>query len=176
MPTTTFLRLLDADDKAAALLAAVQGHAPQHVFRADPVSFAQVPGSPFAYWASEGLISLFARLPSFESNGRIARRTNDTSDDIRWMRAWWEVEPTFVGKQKGWVPLAKGGEFAPFFADLHLVIGWDDEKKTFPGFLGTLHRTSVNPASHNCFFRPGLTWSRRSQRGLNRKHTRCSSR
>ena len=166
MPTTTFLRLLDADDKAAALLAAVQGHAPQHVFRADPVSFAQVPGSPFAYWASEGLISLFARLPSFESNGRIARRTNDTSDDIRWMRAWWEVEPTFVGKQKGWVPLAKGGEFAPFFADLHLVIGWDDEKKTFPGFLGTLHRTSVNPASHNCFFRPGLTWSRRSQRGL----------
>lgn len=44
MPETIFLRLLDAPDKAAALLDAVAGHAPQRVFRADPASFTQVLG------------------------------------------------------------------------------------------------------------------------------------
>lgn len=56
MPTTTFLRLLAADDKAAALRAAAvaarAGQPAPDVFAVDPISFRQVPGAPFAYWVS----------------------------------------------------------------------------------------------------------------------------
>ncbi|PDV99168.1 hypothetical protein [Candidatus Chloroploca asiatica] len=54
MTDTTLLGLLTHDDKAAALAAAIDalrsGAEHPDVYRADPASFAQVPGSPMAYW------------------------------------------------------------------------------------------------------------------------------
>ena len=75
---TLFFRLLDQKDKAAALSEAVdavrEGHMRNAVVHAvDPVSFRQVPGSPFAYWVSERLRRLFTELPPFEGEGRTAQ-------------------------------------------------------------------------------------------------------
>ena len=72
---TIFLRVIEAEDKAAALLAAVRE--PERArgrqrFNVDPASFASVPRSPFAYWVSDRLRGLFKELSPFEAEGRFA--------------------------------------------------------------------------------------------------------
>jgi len=167
---TVFLRLLAHDDKPAALAQAVErlrdGQDSPDVHVIDPESFRQVPGSPFAYWVSEKVRRLFKELTALESDQRVARRTNGTTEDNRWIRAEWEVPLNRKGRQQGWVVHAKGGEFSPFYSSLHLRIAWDDQSQSYPGYEGTIHRPDVRPASLQFFFRRGITWSRRSQKGL----------
>jgi hypothetical protein len=43
---------------------------------------------------------------------------------------------------------------------------WDRERQTYRGFFGRIGRMNQHPSSYQYFFRPGLTWSRRSQRGF----------
>jgi hypothetical protein len=85
---TLFFRLLNHEDKAAALGDAIsalrEGRGANTVVRAvNPASFRQVPGSPFAYWVSERVRRLFTELPPFEVEGRWARLGAHESNDFR---------------------------------------------------------------------------------------------
>lgn len=93
MTNTIFLRLLAHDDKAAALAAAVdalrRGVGHPDIVHADPASFAQVPGSPMAYWVGEKVRKLYVTLQALESPERKARVGLNTTDDTRFLRLWW---------------------------------------------------------------------------------------
>ena len=171
MSTAIFLRLLRDEDKAQALAEAIaalrEGHRLESmVYPVPPASFRQVPGSPFAYWVSERIRRLFTELPAFESDGRAVRVGLQTSDDFRFVRAWWEVpsecildgangpdwredltafqawcrQRTFEGKR--WVPFAKGGVYSPYYADLHLVVNWERDGEAIKEYVITLPGTS----------------------------------
>jgi hypothetical protein len=160
---TIFLRVLEAEDKASALRAAIDNPAEatgRQRFEVETASFAAVPSSPFAYWVSERLRQLFVDLPAFESEGRVARQGGVTGDDFRWLRIWLETNPyKDMGRH---VPIAKGGSFSPFYADLSLQASWDPARDTFWSFTGLPHRPSLKPASFGFYFRPGLTWPLRT--------------
>ena len=183
MTETIFFRILQADDKTEALHDAVSGlrdGTPSDVFAVDPVTFGQIPGSPFAYWVSESVRRLFEELPSFEGRGRTAKQGLATADDFRFIRASWEVSPSRVldgsdgpyrlindfqqwcrqrtSDGARWVNFAKGGKFSPYHCDLHLVIDWKDSGKNIASFPGAVIR---NPGY---YFRPGLTWPLRARR------------
>ena len=70
---TIFLSVLEAQDKAAALLAAIDERDAAEVirrrFEVNVDSFAAVPRSPFVYWASNRLLALFSELPGVEGPG-----------------------------------------------------------------------------------------------------------
>jgi len=171
------------------------GKTGMHTFTVYPASFKRVPGSPFAYWTSERMRRLFDLWPPLECEGRTAKIGASTKDDFRWLRLYWEVSPrhilhgvngpwrdvtrfvpwcseqTFAGQR--WVAFAKGGQWSPYFADIALVIDWREDGSEIkravseyraahgwsPHWKAELH----NP---NFYFRPGLTWSRRTQAGL----------
>lgn len=184
MSATLFFRLLAQDDKAAALdeaIGAVRAGrtADGIVYQVDPAGFRMVPGSPFAYWVSEALRRKFQELPPFEGEGRTVKQGLATADDFRFVRAWWEVPPerildglngpyraeiaefqawchqrTFEGKR--WVPFAKGGEYSPYYADIHLVVNWERDGAEMRAFGPAVIR---NP---DHYFRPGLTWPLRT--------------
>lgn len=160
---TIFFRVLEAVDKAAALRTAIDHPAEatgRQRFEVETSSFAAVPSSPFAYWVSERLRRLFVDLPPFESEGRVARQGGVTGDDFRWLRIWLETGPhPDIGRH---VPIAKGGSFSPFYADLSLQASWDSARDTFWSFTGLPHRPSLKPASFSFYFRPGLTWPLRT--------------
>jgi len=165
--SATFIRLLEDADKGAALLQAIADSDDARRFVVEPSSFALVPNSPMCYWVSDRIRSLFAELPAFEGDGRTVKVGLQTSDDFRFVRAWWEVprdsegrskEDTLSGKR--WVPFAKGGAYSPYYADVHLVVNWEDDGKEIREFGPAVVR---NPAF---YFRPGLTWPRRTQSGL----------
>jgi len=91
---TVFLRALETPDKEGALRTAI--HKPVSAigrlrFDVDPLTFTDIPRSPFAYWVSDQLRATFTTLPAFGSEGRTARQGLITADDFRFVRACWEV-------------------------------------------------------------------------------------
>lgn len=163
MTDAVFFRLLHEDDRATALQEAVaalrEGEEPSNVHPVDPASFEQVPGSPFAYWVSEQLRGKFAELPPFEGDGRKVKQGLATADDFRFVRASWEVNPVNEARSreetqegKRWVPFAKGGEYSPYYADVHLVVNWEREGKELRHFEQAYVR------NEGFYFHPGLTW------------------
>ena len=165
MPELTCFRLLDAESPAGPLAEAVRqvntGQTGAAVFTLDPVSFKQVPNAPFAYWVEEKVRRLFKDLPAFESANRTARVGLQTGDDFRFVRCWWEVSAQNADSLKrSWWPFAKGGAFSPYYADLHLVVNFQDNGAE----LRCCDAARVQNDSF--FFRPGLTWSTRSQIGF----------
>lgn len=160
---TVFFRVLTVDNKESALLASIRDlktATGAQSFEMDPAAFASVPGSPFAYQASDRLRSLFRELPPFEGKSRIARNTNSVDDNPRYVRLFWEVEPQLLNKR--WMPWSRGGAFSRFYFDLDTLVCWDESRSTYPGFLGTPFRPLERPASVQHFFRPGLTWPLRT--------------
>jgi hypothetical protein len=165
MPELTCFRLLDAESPAGPLAEAVRqvnaGQGGAAVFTLDPISFKQVPNAPFAYWVEEKIRKLFTVLPALESSDRSARVGLQTGDDFRFVRCWWEA-PIQVADSpsRRWWPFAKGGAYAPFYADLHLVTNWGSAGQEVNAFDGSVVRNS------DFYFRPGLTWTHRTTSGL----------
>ena len=182
---------------AAAVQSAREGHLDgRSTFTVDPSSFRQVQGAPFAYWVSDSLRRKFRELPPFESEGRTVKQGLATADDFRFVRAWWEVdsrrilhvpakaeklddpgrlreyqeacrEQTRHGKR--WVPFAKGGAYSPYYADVYLVVDWENDGERikdwivhrYPYLKGKWQWVAKNP---DYYFRPGLTFPRRTWR------------
>lgn len=166
MSQLTAIRLLDADEPAGPLLKAVrdlsEGRFNKATYQVEPDSFRQVPNAPFAYWVNERIRQLFIIFPLFQdSKSRVACITNQVSNDNRYYRCSWEPPSNQIGQNR-WVPLAKGGAYSPYYTDIHLLVDWDNEIGSYKGFVGTTHRPLTRPASVDYFFRPGLTWSRRT--------------
>jgi hypothetical protein len=167
---TLFLRLLDVavDEKADALLKSTRT-ADYRSIQVDLDSFAKVPGSPFAYWVSEGVRSCFTTLPAFQTSARAAAIGASTKDDGRFLRLAWETS----SESSSTVPFAKGGQRSVYFADVFLSIRWADdgrEAKAFVSDYRSAHGWSPHWKAelHNpqYYRRPGLTWPRRTQSGL----------
>ena len=168
MKESAFFRLLQTpvDDKGETLagrIAALNetGQA-EETFTLAPDAFGQIPGSPFAYWVSDAVISLFAICGALENRERNVRSGLKTGDDARFVRAWWEVNPSHIANSRlsgildaMWVPLAKGGAFAPLYSDVHLVVNWGARQAISETKWSDLGREDY-------YFRLGLTWPLRT--------------
>lgn len=182
MREAVFLRVLDLhpDDKGpelARLATAVRDHhttyGPDAVAFIDPNDFTAMFGSPFAYWAGERILRIFRELRPVEGNAGTVRVGLQTSDDFRFVRAWWEVIPGRIGScpedtesGRGWVHFAKGGSFSPYYADIHLVVNWFRRGQELKNFLKPNGGRASVVRNEDFYFRPGLTWSRRTVKGF----------
>ena len=142
-PPLVCIRALGDGDKANALIEALHKPGSSRTYVCNPMDFVSVPGSPFAYWISNRVRGLFQSLPRFNSGERDARHGPATSDDFKLLRAWWEVTPQDVAREKLWVPYAKGGAAVRFYWDQPLVVAWEEKRFTFLGFFGRPGRWQV---------------------------------
>jgi hypothetical protein len=181
---SVFYDLRRTDSKAEKLVSLVNEDRPPTnsiVIAVDPSAFGRIPGSPFAYWVSERVRRLFADLPRLESNGRKAQKGAYTNDDFRFLRVWWEITPALTARSrdetlsgKRWVMLAKGGAYSPYYSDWEMVIDWGQDGEALKQFLseyrgsrGWGYQWSAALNGYSYYFRPGVTWARRTQRGFN---------
>jgi len=167
-----FIRLIHEPNRAETLAAAIagiqNGTAHPTVYHASSQELAAIPGKPVAYWVHPLLRRLFSTLPSFGEVAAETRLGTTTGDDFRYMRCAWEVAPTRTARSreetndgKRWIALAKGGEYSPFWADLHLVLDWERDGDA----LRASRRAYVR--SPDSLFRRGVTWPPRTQGGFN---------
>ena len=114
-----------------------------------------------------------------EASGRDACSGATANDDFRFLRLLYEVHPKRIAQRREetdlnrWYPLAKGGEHSRFYSDLYLVVDWGANGRAvkahiadYRGRRGWGYQWSAALNGHANYFRPGLTWSRRSQTGL----------
>jgi hypothetical protein len=172
MTQSIFFRLLKTpiDDKGKALAAQIaalnQTGVADETFALDPADFAYIPGSPFAYWAQEVIFRIFQKYPTAEGNGGIFRIGLSTKDDFRFVRLFWEELPASVAN--AWQPYAKGGAFSPYYYDVHLLVDWENDGERIKKLCRERGESpSRYVRSESLYFRPGLTWPRRTQKGLN---------
>ena len=193
---TTFFRVLKDKDKEPALKKAIdsynaKGQDEESVFTIEPEKFKKVPNSPFAYWVDDSIRDLFQKFPPFESKGRTVKQGLITADDFRFVRTWWEVPvkkrldarigPNWrndikvfqkwcrerTKKDKYWVSFAKGGEYSPYFSDIHLVVNWGRDGKELKNFVNPkTGKLNSRPQNTDFYFCGGLTYPFRSQRGF----------
>jgi hypothetical protein len=175
---TTFFRLLKTsiDDKGNALAAQIAalhetGEA-EETYTLDPANFSLIPGSPFAYWIGDSIRRLFLELHSLAESGVSAQHGASSKRDFRFLRLWWEILPCVIGQGRHWVLFAKGGDYSPYYADVHVLINWNNDAEEIKTYLIERYpylkgETGWILHPESSYFRSGLTWSFRSQKGFN---------
>ena len=124
---STFFRVLDSRDKELAVRAHFVSHQPRRDLTVSVHSiqeFAAVPLQVICYWLPKSVLTKITSLPPLSESGAAARHGLQTTDDFRFLRLRWEVE---AGTHNRWVPIAKGGEYKPFWEDLTLTVDWGDD-------------------------------------------------
>lgn len=150
---TVFIQVLAAPvaDKGVCLLNSIRNGASAHTV--DISEFSALPKSPFAYWAAPRIRDIYRECLPFESEDRTARVGLQTSDDDRFVRLWFEPRPNL---EQDWPPFAKGGNYAPFYADVPVVVNWRGDGEELRAFPKSYIR------NQEYYFRPGVTWPLRT--------------
>ena len=165
-----YVRLVDingSEAKRLKLVEAIQNPDCGWFYRRDADTFKQIPGTPIAYWASDGLIN------SFENGKRLGDITDThlgmaTCDNERFLRLWWEVgkkkralpeEYPYTFTDVSWAPYNKGGIFRKWYGNDEYVVNWSGDGKV----LAEAGAVVVNEALR---FRPMISWTRVSSGSL----------
>lgn len=116
--------------------------------------FVAIEASPLSYDKLSILGPIFRDNTYLDPAHAIARQGKATGGDDRWIRRHWEItSPT-------WVPFAKGGDYSRFYSDIYLKLDWN------PNHRSALKASGNGLPSEELYFKPGLTWTLRSQRGF----------
>lgn len=165
-----YVRLVDitsSDAKRQKALEATRNPGCGWFYRRDAETFKQIPGTPIAYWASDGLIS------SFKNGKRLGDITDThlgmaTCDNERFLRLWWEVgnkervlpeDYPYSSPNVSWVPYNKGGIFRKWYGNDEYVVNWS-------GNGGTLDKAGAVMINEALRFRPMISWTRVSSGSL----------
>ena len=161
------ISLLRSQQRDADLYSAMSGRVPDSVdwFKTDVRPLLQLPSKPLCYWASEAQLAVWSEWNGLEETWCDVRVGSWPGDDFRHLRLWWEAGQPSIDK-KEWVPYAKGGPYAPYYEEPHLLVDWDSSRGTFWDFFGRKGRPTSIPENRDYYRRPGLTWSRRTASGL----------
>ena len=122
--------------------------------------FANIDGAPLAYDRLGLVGALFREFPKLDPAHAAAVQGLATADDPRFVRSWWELPPEQDVIRPRWVPFAKGGSYSRFYADIYLKVMWTEAAIARMKEVGRVQNT-------DWYFRPGLTWPLRTQRGFN---------
>ncbi len=180
-----FIRAVTDKDRASTLsdaIAALQRkeHSP-HVFMPDLDRLTNLTGSPVAYWVDPEAIDVLASHEKFEPSYGLVRVGLQTSDDFRFIRAWWEVpshrltrSPALEGGRDArtqlargarWVPIIKGGSSQPWYSPVLLVVDWEGDGRRIRQVARSRGESeSRTIRSESQYFRPGFSWTRRAPR------------
>lgn len=166
---TIFMRLIAATNKEADLLSSAtavrSSQENENVYEIDAASFSDLPGSPFAYWASQSARNCFAKYGPFESNTRAVKQGLATADDFRFVRLQWEI----IDRNSSWKPYAKGGASRPFYQEIFCLVRWENNGAEIKNNLNEKGGVRSNvwmlgETEKNYFCLPGLTWPLRGYR------------
>jgi hypothetical protein len=160
-----FTGTLDTKEKDRSLRAAAKKARSGDVkaFRSTS-EFASLFGSPFAYWAPNTLIQAVTNQEPAESVGAVARQGLATCDNFRFLRLAHELPPNCAAE---WKPLAKGGEYQPFWSEIPLRARWKDDGHEIKAYIDALHgQWSRVVQSTSLYGIPGATYSERTASSL----------
>ena len=156
-----FFRLVKHDSEDAKKNAFLEK---QNMHFAGKDNFEEMPGSVFAYWASDTSRKAYQNK-NLDATAQ-PRHGLATSDNDRFLKLWHEVEiqkaslnPRSVLSKK-WFPMSKGGSFRKWYGNLEWIINYENDGKELKDFAISIYKCSTRTIQNTKFyFEEGLTWS-----------------
>lgn len=150
-------------------LAAIKDKNCGYRYTAYQEDFAKIPGSPVAYWASTNVLRAFNN----KKLGDLAkpRQGMATSDNNRFLRAWYEVQKDKIfyhahntqdalASGAKWFPYNKGGGYRKWYGNNEFLVNWENDgfeiKKYATELYGCVTRTIKNI---QFYFNDSITWT-----------------
>jgi hypothetical protein len=157
-------RLVDVEDKQRALQSAMDAPKSEIRFVLSQKDLNSFPRHAWMYWLSPSARRAFREFPAL---GKIAppKQGLATTDNDRFVRFWWEVEPPgFSGTRKKWLPYAKGGRFRRWHESARHRVNWENDGREikqaivdrYPYLDGKWQWVAKNTAWYG---KPGITYS-----------------
>ena len=144
-----YVRLVDingSEAKRQKALEAIRNPDCGWFYRRDAETFKQIPGTPIAYWAGNGMLDSFSMLTKLKDVSR-PHIGIQTGDNARFIRSWWEVSRSITNcaasdkaASMKWFPVWKGGAFRKWFGNLEEVVEWENDGKNVIGNAEAEHR------------------------------------
>lgn len=129
----------------------------------------KIPGSPIAYWVSEGVRSVFTASRSMSEVSQ-PRQGLATGDNGRFVRFWHEVsvgrvcfnaKNRFEAAASGarWFPHLKGGDFRKWYGNQEFVVNWEGDGEEIRNFKDEKGKLRSRPQGLDSFFLECISWS-----------------
>ena len=116
-------------------------------------NYAEIPGSPVAYWVCEQFINNFRKGISIDSISKFTGSQNITANNEKYVRLFWEVNKHEIVNDI-WKFYAKGGEYRKWYGNLVLVVDWSDSALIF--YKSNSSSNLLNPKYWN---KEGITYT-----------------
>jgi len=167
--SSVFIRLLSERRKQDSLELSIDklrsDSSSKDVFAVHQAGFSVVEGSPFAYWVPASFRNHFVKHNDLSECLGGVKVGLQSGDDFRFFRTSWEVEENDATNTT-WPRIAKGGEYRPFYDDIHLRVKWPQDGHEIKNFFGASGRLRSRPQNTKYYFRPGITYPMRTRSSL----------
>lgn len=161
---TIFVDITEAEDKERAVRQVSSeggGLGLANLYIRDPNSFRHHPRFGFAYKCPDVVLPVVRRTTPLSELADV-RQGLATSDNQRFVRYWWEVDPTEIGKR--WVPYVKGAGSDRWYSPVLHLVNWARDGaeikeavvRAYPYLKG---KTGWVVKNEDFYFREGLTFS-----------------
>ncbi len=126
-----YVRLSDfvgPENQAPKALEAIQNPACGWFYRRDAQTFTQIPGTPIAYWAGDGLLKAYSEGRRLETVAH-PKVGMQTSNNEKYLRLWWETDwvPSSNQGEHKWIKYLKGGSFRKWNGNLEYLLFYKND-------------------------------------------------
>lgn len=155
-----YFKLVDGPTEAAKstqLLDSIRNDHPDR-FVVDQSDLRKIPGSPIAYWVQHSLVDLYSQ-PLIGDRFDIKAGVGTRNDDL-FMKFFWEVSQSRVGRGQRWVLTDKAGEFRKWYAGFVYVMDWENDGRRIKNYRNPDGSLKSRPQNIQYMFREGVTWGK----------------
>ena len=165
----TYRRLFDKQGSVASNEELESRFFTSRSFMPHNADFGKIPGSPVAYWASDGARKAFSSGTALSEVAK-PRQGLATSDNGRFLRQWQEVslqniafdcssrDQAAASKRK-WFPCQKGGSARRWYGNHLWVVNWQNDGQELLDYARELYGSPTRTIKNIPFyFREGITW------------------
>jgi hypothetical protein len=123
-----------------------------------------IPRQKLLYSLPKDVLRLFSNMTPLKPALLAVKQGMTTFDDSRFVRLRWEVQAGSIGRDRKWVPLAKGGSYARFYSKLPLVVHWNKDGAELAEVNKQVNgQTAQARQASSFYFIPGGTYSKRNK-------------
>jgi hypothetical protein len=167
----TFFRLVELSEQDKVFALKKKENTYERMRQTD---FSSVPGSPLAYWMTEGVRQVFKNgLPFGEiASPKLGMRTGNNE---RFLRRWYEVSHRKSGfrfhsaqdaaaSNCKWFPYNKGGDFRKWFGNNEYLVNWENDGREIKDLVREVYpdlgdNLGWKISNESYYFAPSITWS-----------------
>ena len=117
-------------------------------------NFSKIPGSPIAYWVSEKIEHVFSNKLLYDYS--VSPSQNITGNNNKYVRKYWELCSSKIGRKDGWIFYCKGGGYRKWWGNLEDVVNWTPQARKIYQYGDGKHASQI--INKEYWYKKGITW------------------